>query len=148
MARPSKLTDDLLDQLDVIADDAWSIREACAALSIGEATWRRWEVDTAPTSLGSRFQQLAARVRHASGTKADELAWGVLREVMEDVSARPADRIAAATAALRLRTAQRVELTGRNGIPMQPPTPSIDLSKLGRDELRTLLEITAKAEAA
>jgi len=143
--RPTKLTPALLDKLDPIAADAWSIREACAAVGISEATWRRWEVSATADELHVRFREIAAVTRAASGAKVEELAWGVLRAVMEDDDARPADRVAAAGTTLRLRTPSRMELTGRDGVPVAAP-PAHDLSVLSLDELRTLHTLMAKVE--
>jgi len=156
MARPSKLTAALLDTLEPIAQDAWSVREACAAIGVTEGTWRRWETSANGDELHVRFRELAERTRAASGLKVDELAWGVLRRVMEDESARDADRIAAAATALRLRNAQRVELTGRDGQPLEAAADhaatararlKAGLDRLAPDELRELHSLTVKMES-
>lgn len=116
MARPTKLTPALLTKLESIADDGLTLKEACRGLGIDEKTWRRWE---AVASDDSPFRPLAARVRAGMGSATDDMAWGVLREVAEDVEARASDRLAAAQAILRLRTAHRVELTGVGGGPVE-----------------------------
>lgn len=143
--RPTKLTRELLDTLELIADDQWSIRDACMAIGIGETTWRRWEADPTPDPdpLLVEFRALAARVRVGSGDKIEGAAWGVLREVLEDDKAPRAERITAATNALRLRTAHRVEVSGPDGGPI--PTGKPDLSKLSEEELLELHRLTAKA---
>jgi hypothetical protein len=115
MARPSKLTEDVLYKLDEIADDGLTLTEVCQHIGIGLTTWRSWEA-TQPED--SAFRGLAARVRAGMGSATDELAWGTLRQVMEDQSARPGDRVSAATAVLRLRTPHRVEHSGPNGGPV------------------------------
>lgn len=146
MARPTKLDEDLIAKLDEIADDQWSIKDACAAIGIGETTWRRWENSDSDDDLVAAFRRVAARVRSSSGEKLDQLAWGTLRGAMEDPGARVSDKVTAAAAALRLRTAHRVELTGRGGGPVESRTMDLDLSKLSTSELRTLHELTSKAE--
>lgn len=143
--RPTKLDDALLETLDAIADNQWSIKDACAAIGISEDTWRRWEVSAHDDDLHVRFRGMAARVRAGAGAKVDDLAWGVLREVLQDEKAPRADRMTAATNALRLRTAHRVELTGKDGGPIRTGP---DLSKLSDAELRTLRKLTAKAEGS
>lgn len=115
MARPSKLTPALADQLETICDDQWSIKDACGTLGIDESTWRRWEASTAEDDLHVRFRTLATRVRASAGSKIDDLAWGTLRKVLEDPEVRASDLVAAASAILRLRTAHKVEVSGANG---------------------------------
>jgi hypothetical protein len=147
MARPTKLNAALLDKLEEIADDQWTIKAAADAIDIGESTWRRWEADVAnEDDLAVAFRALAARVRAGAGAKLDDLAWGAIREVLEDPNASRAEKVQAATNALRLRTAHRVELTGAGGGPIRSAGP--DLSKLSTKELRQLRELTAKAEGS
>lgn len=132
--RPSKLNATLLAKLDAIADDQWSIRDACDQLDIGETTWRRWEADDSADDLAVEFRRLAARVRAGAGAKIDDLAWGALREVLENDGewvegpdgereyvrgSSDATKVAAAAAVLRLRTAHKVELTGAGGGPVE-----------------------------
>lgn len=141
--RPTKLSVNVLDQLEDIAGSVLTIKEACTKIGIDPATWYRWEANPNDTDELVRFRGLAARVRTGAGARTDELAWGVLRTEMENPEARPSDRIAAAQAALRLRTAHRVELTGADGGPIRSAGP--DLSKLSPVELRELKRITEKA---
>lgn len=115
MAAPSKLTTALCDKLDTVADKGWTLKEICRHLSISDDAWRNWENREPDGELHERFIGMAARVRAGQGSATDDLAWGVLREVAEDIEARHSDRLAAATAILRLRTAHRVELTGKDG---------------------------------
>lgn len=142
MARPTKLTRDLLDKLDTIAGDAWSIEDACAQLSIAEATWHSWRRDAEAGAGGMKaeFLTLAARV----GPKRRELAWGAIRTVLENPAARDSDRVSAALGILRLdhTTRAAIELTGADGAPL---TERPDLSKLTTDELVQLRDLMAKA---
>lgn len=143
--RPTKLSAALITKLEAIADDQWSIKDACNTLGIGETTWRRWEADPTPDPSPelAAFRSLAARVRAGSGDKIEGAAWGVLREVLEDVEAPRGERITAATNALRLRTAHRVEVSGPDGGPI--PTARPDLSQLTDAELLELHRLTTKA---
>jgi len=119
MAAPSKLDDALVANLDGIADDGLTIKEVCKAIGIEPRTFRNWEARGATGEEPyDSFLPLAARVRAGMGSATDDMAWGVLREVAEDPQARASDRLAAATAILRLRTAHRVELTGKDGAPL------------------------------
>ena len=118
MGRPTKLTPKLLEQLDEIADDAMTIKDACADIGIDQAQWYRWLASDSDSDLIARFRQLALRVRESSGRKTDDLAWGVLREVAEDPEAKHSDRVAAASNMLRLRTPHRVEHSGPDGAPL------------------------------
>ncbi len=115
MAPASKLTAVLVAKLDAVADDGLTIKEVCSAIGIEPRTFRRWEALEGDAPLLVSFRPLAARVRAGMGSATDDMAWGVLREVAEDGEARTADRLAAATAILRLRTAHKVELTGKDG---------------------------------
>lgn len=117
--RPSKLTRTLLDKLEAVADDQWSIKAAATSLGVSETTWRRWEADPSDEALLVEFRTLAARVRNGAGAKIDDLAWGALRSVLEDPMSRPGDKITAATNALRLRTPHKVELSGKDGDPIR-----------------------------
>lgn len=139
--RPSKLTPELLEQLEAIADDCWSIRDACERLDISERTWRHWAAGGGG-ELVSAFLPLAARVRAGASEKTDELAWGALRRVLQDDTASHRDLIAAAGTVLRLRTAQRVELTGHAGGPVQVDAAS------AREHLIARLDDMAKRMAA
>lgn len=108
MAAPSKLDAALLAKLDQIADEGLTLAEVCNKLGIGITTWRRWEANESNVE----FRSMAARVRAGMGSATDDLAWGVLREVAEDTTCRPSDRLAAAQAILRLRTAHKIEVSG------------------------------------
>lgn len=119
MSAHPKLTPQLLTKLDAIADDGLTIKEVCHHIGIAPRTWRNWEARTDSTDLLDSFRPMAARVRAGLGSATDELAWGVLREVAEDATARASDRVTAAQAILRLRTAHRVELSGRDGGPIE-----------------------------
>lgn len=146
MARPSKLTVALIAKLEPIAGNGWTLKQVCREIGIDDDTWRSWENREPGDDTHTRFLGLAARVRAGMGVAVNDLAWGTLREVIEDPDAPRADRIAAATNALRLQTAHRVELTGANGGPIRSAGP--DLSKLTDAELRQLRELTAKAEGS
>ncbi len=111
MAPKTKLTKALLTTLESIADEGLTLKEVCKQLDIDVKTWRKWEA----TQAHDAFVPLAVRVRAGMGSATDDMAWGVLREVAEDSEARSADRLAAATAILRLRTAHKIELTGKDG---------------------------------
>lgn len=113
MPRPSKLTEELLAELDATADTYWSISDACACLGISDFTWRKWrkqgEQDIEAgneDSLFSRFSLLATR---AGGPKRRQLAIGTLQSILEDPNARDSDKISAATTILRLDAARKVE---------------------------------------
>lgn len=142
--RPSKLTEELLAQLAEAAGSDATIKETCAMVGISQAAWYLWESRGGDDPLINRFVELAAQVRAGAGKRIDDRAWGVLGEVMADETARPSDRIAAASNALRLRTAHRVELSGPGGGPIQAG-PTLDLSRLDLEERRQLLELAQKA---
>lgn len=143
MARPKKLTDELLTKLDEIAADGLTIKEVCTRIGISEDSWRRWELSDEKDELAERFRGLAARVRAGMGRATDDLAWGALREVLADASTRASDKIAAAATILRLRTAHRVELTGRDGGPVE-----VDASSARAKLLAQLEQIDARRRAA
>lgn len=115
MAAHTKLDEALIEKLDAVADEGLTIKEACRKIGIEPRTFRRWEALEGDEPLLVSFRPLAARVRAGMGSATDDLAWGVLREVAEDAKAKTTDRLAAATAILRLRTAHKVELTGKDG---------------------------------
>lgn len=146
MSAHPKLTTELLAKLDKIADDGLTIKEVCSHIGISPRTWRNWEANTNSTELLDSFRPLAARVRAGMGTATDDLAWGVLREVADNTEARDSDRINAALAILRLRTAHRIEVTGRNGGHIQIG-PAIDLNQLTADEIEILMRLTEKAQS-
>ena len=139
MPPASKLDAKMVAKLEAIADDGMTLKDLCSKLGIGIPTWRRWEASDSDDQHVVAFRPLAARVRAGMGSAIDDMAWGVLREVAEDPLSRPSDRLAAAQAILRLRTAHRVEVTGKDGGPLEV---SID----ARAALDDLLRRSAPAE--
>ena len=116
MAAPSKLTTALLGKLDDIADEGLTLKELVKKIGISDNTFRGYENrEPDGSEEHAEFLRLAARARAGMGSATDDMAWGVLREVAEDCEAKTTDRLAAATAILRLRTAHKVELTGKDG---------------------------------
>ncbi len=141
--RPTKLTPALLKKLEEVAGNGWTLKEVCYHIGISDDTWRSWENRESDTENHERFLVLATRVRAGMGAAIDDLAWGVLREAMDDPSVKAGDRITAATNALRLRTAHRVEVSGPDGGPIPGVAP--DLSRLSASELAQLHALTRKA---
>lgn len=119
---PTKLTEDLIRQLDAIVDYQWSVADACIKVGIHPATGHRYKVQGeqdiesgATDTPHARFCEVIARV----GQKRREEAGGVLRAVMSDDAAKGSDRVNAAGTILRLDSASRVELSGPDGTPIQ-----------------------------
>lgn len=148
--RHSKLTPELLAQLDAAAGTSWNVADACAVVGISERTWHNWrsqgEADaTAGTdSLHLQFLQTATRI----GASRRQAAISSLRAALDDPDARHADRIAAAKVLLQLDGTVRhaVELSGPGGAPIAAAESPMDLSRLTVDELRDLHRLTLKAE--
>lgn len=130
MAAPTKLTKAMLEKLDEVADDGLTLKEVCAYLGIGTTTFYRWEA----REEHEEFRGMAARVRAGMGSATDDLAWGTLRAVLEAEGewvegpdgkqvyvhgTTTSEKVAAAQAILRLRTAHKVELTGKDGGPVE-----------------------------
>ena len=148
--RPLKLTNRLLTELNEIADDAWSINDACAYLGIHNTTWQAWRTQGNTdretgnhATVYARFSILAARV---GAPKRRRVAWSKLRQVLEgDIKAEPHTVVSAALGLLRLDVALRSEVTGLDGAPLNPDR-GLDLSRLSDEQLVQLHALTALAE--
>lgn len=137
MAAPSKLDAELLAKFEAVVDEGLTLKELVVKLGISDNTFRGWENrDPDGTDEHAAFIRLAARARAGMGSATDDMAWGVLRQVAENPAARDSDRLAAAQAILRLRTAHRVEVTGKDGGP-------VDVSVDARGRLEDLLKRSA-----
>lgn len=139
MAAPSKLNAALIKKFEAIVDDGLTLKELVGKLGVSDTAFRGWENrEPDGSEVHASFVRLAARARAGMGSATDDMAWGVLREVAEDPLARASDRLAAAQAILRLRTAHKVELTGRDGGP-------VEVSVDARSRLEDLLKRSAPA---
>lgn len=145
MARPTKLTATLLDKLEAIADDGRSLKSVCAHIDIETDTFRSWESLPDDHPNVARFHGLAARVRARANAGMLDKCDGVIVTALDDPDVKPAEKAALAIQYKRLVGPQRVELSGPDGGPIRSAGP--DLSKLSAAELRTLRELTSKAEA-
>lgn len=112
MARPTKLTPELLAKLEDIADAGMSIKGVCAKLNVGETTWRTWEASTEETTLVSEFRGLAARVRARANAGMLDKCDGVIAAALDDPDVRPGEKAALAIQYKRLVGTHKVEVSG------------------------------------
>lgn len=119
MARPSKLTTETLDKLDAVADDGLGIQAACEKAGIDSDTFRRWEAKDDSDPLLERFRGIAARVRARANWGLLDKCDSVIAKALDDDEVRLTDRAALAIQFKRLNGAQRIELTGKDGGPLE-----------------------------
>lgn len=138
MGAPSKLDAALIAKFEAVVDEGLTLKELVRKIGISDNTFRGYENrEPDGTDEHAAFLRLAARARAGMGSATDDMAWGVLREVAECSEAKVSDRLAAATAILRLRTAHKVELTGKNGGPVEVDIAGAkDLLMAGIDRLK------------
>jgi hypothetical protein len=142
MARPTKLTSDLSDQV-VLAMRAGNYAEAaCQSVGIGTSTYYRWMARGAQEP-GSDFAAFRDAVLRAEA-EAEVHAVAILRRAMPD-DWRAAIAYLERRHPSRWRSRHQTELVGKDGGPIQTSRAALDLSRLTDTELTTLEELTRRA---
>jgi hypothetical protein len=136
--RSTKLTEELIAELERTAAAHWSINDACAHLGITDKTWRNWKAVGEKEheagerdSIHVRFLLLATRV---GAPRRRTICAGVLQTIALDKEAKASDRVAAALGLLRLDAASKVEVSGPDGGALQIAARS------WADDIRALIE--------